>query len=388
MHRDKQDTGSMAARDLLERLKATPWRFGFFALLRRLSAVWDHAPPIGLASRPQQEPLRLGQTASLAFAPREIAEAVLPEDKKSAVLQAGKPRPRAGNNPARPMVRVFGLGLLGPNGPLPLHYTELVRERAENHHDPTLGDFLDLFHHRYLAHMYRAWSQSQAAAGLDRRDHEHFSGYIASLSGHDPAEIRDGPLPDHARLSASTYLGRDARHPDGLAATLAHFFNVPVQVQEFVMHWIEIDPIDHTRLGVAQASSILGAGAISGEVVPDRQSKFRLIVGPLSLSQYLRFMPQGKDLPVLTEWVRAFVGHEFAWELELRVRRDNAPPARLEDKQKLGWSTWLGTASGTGRPDDYTVGLQFEPERYLAAAKSAKAAVQPSTRPRAHTDAS
>jgi hypothetical protein len=91
---------------------------------------------------------------------------------------------------------------------------------------------------------------------------------------------------------------------------------------------------------------------------------------------------------------RAFVGHEFAWELELRVRRDNAPPARLEDKQKLGWSTWLGTASGTGRPDDYTVGLQFEPERYLAAAKSAKsaksarAAVQPSTRPRAHTDAS
>lgn len=199
---------------------------------------------------------------------------------------------------------------------------------------------------------------------MDRRDDEYFSRYVACLGGHDATEIRDTPLPDHARLSASTYLSGEARHPDGLAATLSRFFGVPVRVEEFVMHWIEIEPEDHTRLGQAKASSILGAGAISGEVVPDRQSKFRLILGPLSLAQYLRFTPQGQDLRVLVEWVRAFIGYEFAWELELRVHRDNAPPVRLEDRQKLGWSTWLGTAAGDG---GYTVGLQFEPERYLAA---------------------
>ena len=352
-------------RDLLRRLRSAPWRFGFFVLLRRLSATWE-ASPVGLATRPQQEPLRLGQAASLAFASREIAEAVLPEDVPAS-RGPGTPRSRGANNPTRPMVRVFGLGTLGPNGALPLHYTEAVRERAENHQDSTLGDFLDLFHHRYLTHMYRAWAQAQAAAGLDRRDHEYFSRYVASLGGDDALDIRDGPLPDHARLSASTYLSADARHPDGLAATLARFFDVPVQVQEFVMHWVEIDSADHTRLGQPQESSILGAGAISGEVVPDRQSRFRLILGPLSLSQYLHFTPQGRDLPVLVEWVRAFVGFEFAWELELRVRRDNAPPARLEDKERLGWSTWLGNAVGLGDKAPYTVGLQFEPERYLCA---------------------
>ena len=40
-------------------------------------------------------------------------------------------------------------GLLGPNGPLPLHLTEYVRERLRHHADPTFARFLDLFHHRF-----------------------------------------------------------------------------------------------------------------------------------------------------------------------------------------------------------------------------------------------
>jgi type VI secretion system protein ImpH len=268
---------------------------------------------------------------------------------------------RTGNNPARPAIRLYGLGLLGPNGPLPLHYTELVRERTENHNDATLSDFLDIFHHRYLTHMYRAWAQSQAAAGLDRADDETFSPYIARLTGHDPLEIRDSVLPSHARLAASPHLARDTRNPDGLAQTLARFFAVPVRVQEFVMHWIRIDEEDRTRLAAPRASSVMGAGAIAGEVVPDRQNKFRLVLGPLSLDQYLRFTPQGKDLPLLLEWVRGFVGFEFIWDVELRVRHDCAPPARLGDAEKLGWSTWLGDA---GSARGYAVGMVFEPEQY------------------------
>lgn len=277
---------------------------------------------------------------------------------------------RTGNNPMCPTVRLFGLGLLGPNGPLPLHCTELVRERAENHGDRTLGDFLDIFHHRYFTHMHRAWAQSQAAAGLDRADDETFSRYVARLTGHDPVEIRDSVLPAHARMAASAHLGREARSPDGLAATLAHFFGVPVRVQEFVMHWIRVDEEDQCRLGVPRLSSILGSGAIAGEMVADRQSKFRIVLGPLRLDRYLRFTPRGRDLPLLIEWVRAFVGHEFVWELELRVRHDDAPSARLEDKERLGWSTWLGdcsTGAGVGSqqaPSDtgHAVGLLFEPE--------------------------
>lgn len=373
MQRDPNASG-LGLQDLLARLRETPWKFGFTALMRRFGAVHTAQPRIGLASRPQQEPFRLGQTAALTFAPREIAEAVLPGEADEAVVPGGT-APRFGNNPAYPMVRLYGLGLLGPNGPLPLHYTELVRDRTENHNDTTLADFLDIFHHRYLTHMYRAWAQSQAAAGLDRADDETFSRYIAQLTGHDPLEIRDSVLPAHARMAASTHLGRESRNPDGLAQTLARFFAVPVQLQEFVMHWIRIDDEDQSHLGKPRTSSVMGVGAIVGEVVADRQNKFRLVLGPLHLDQYLRFTPQGKDLSLLVEWVRGFIGYEFVWEVELRVRNDSAPPARLEDTQKLGWSTWLGgsEAAGAGlaaRPagapaaPDYAVGMVFEPEQY------------------------
>lgn len=373
---------ALGLQELLLKLRKAPWKFGFFSLMRRVAAAHAQQPPVGLASRPQQEPFRLGQTAALTFAPREIAEVVLPGEAE-APRAPGAPLPRLGNNPAHPVVRVYGLGLLGPNGPLPLHYTEIVRDRAENQGDTTLADFLDLFHHRYLTHIYRAWAQSQAAAGLDRADDETFSRYVARLTGHDPLEIRDSVLPAHARLAASTHLSREARNPDGLAHTLARFFTVPVQVQEFVMHWIRIDEEDQSHLGKARASSIMGVGAIAGEVVADRQNKFRLVLGPLSLEQYLRFTPQGKDLPLLVEWVRGFVGYEFVWEVELRVRNDNTPPARLEDKEKLGWSTWLGGSEGAAlgpgaarsSPSaaretsalDYAVGMVFEPEQYVGA---------------------
>ncbi|SFN36165.1 type VI secretion system baseplate subunit TssG [Variovorax sp. OV329] len=376
-----RDHAAAALTDVLARMRRAPWLFSFTALMRRIGAQHPELPRIGTAARPQQEPFRLGQKAALSFAPREIAEVVLPANGVDALHDPLPPAP-TGNNPALPLVRLYGLGMLGPNGPLPLHFTEIVRDRSENHHDGTLADFLDLFHHRYLTLLYRASAQGQAAAGLDRPEEEVFSAYVARLTGHDPQEIRPSAWPAHARLAASAHLCRDARHPDGLAATLARFFSVPVQLLEFQMHWIELDEVDQTRLGQPSASSVLGSGAIAGEVVPDRQSRFRLVLGPLSLEQYLRFTPQGRDLPLLVEAVRAFIGFEFLWDVELRVLVDDTPPARLEEGQKLGWSTWLGRAPDAPlrqvreSPSEvrHAVGMVFEPERYVGARLAVAAA--------------
>ena len=356
------------AQPLLQRVRAAPWRFGFIPLLRRLAARPGADRPIGRALRPRHESFRLGQSADMAFAPREIAEVVLPSDDDRQVVARTTPLP--GNQPAVPLLRLFGLGLLGPNGPLPLHYTEWVHARSRQHQDGTLANFLDVFHHRYLTLLYRAWAQGQAAAGLDLPEQETFSAYVARLTGHDPDEIRDegrSVLSAHARLSASAHLSQEARHADGLVQTLAHFFRMPLRLEPFVLHWIAIDPGDRSRLGGTAASSVLGGGAFAGERIPDRQGRFKLVVGPLSLARYLRFAPGGPDLPVLVEWVRAFVGIELAWELELRVFAESAPAARLQQGHGLGWSTWLGEARwsarrGEAEPCTDAVGLVFEPE--------------------------
>jgi type VI secretion system protein ImpH len=325
--------------ELLECLQDEPWRFGFLALLRRIGAN-AAIDPVGMARRPLAEPFRLGQQPSLAFAPREIAS--------------------IGEVAGRLKVRLFGLGMFGPNGPLPIHVTEWAREREEGRRDTTTVDFFDIFHHRFFTLFYRAWASAQATAGLDRADHERFSFYVASLIGQDTEEIKQRPLPAHARLAASNHLVREARNADGLRATLEHYFGVPVAIEENVFHWIKIDPADCGRIGWPGPAATMGQGAILGRVAPDRQHRFRIVIGPLDLESYLRFTPQGEDLPRLVEWVRAFVGYELEWELELRIKPDCAPPAMMGGTQRIGWTGWLGRS----RSNQPITGMRFEPERY------------------------
>lgn len=325
---------------LIGQLQATPWRYGFLALLRRIGAD-PQIDPIGTARRPRTEPFRLGQQPSLAFAPREIAS----------IAEAN----------GRLKIRLFGLGMLGPNGPLPIHVTEIAREREVNRRDVTLVNFLDIFHHRSLTLLYRAWASAQAAAGLDRPNDERFSFYVASLIGLDVDEIDRGAVPAHARLAASAHLVREARNPDGLRATLAHYFGVQVAIEEHVFHWIDVAPRNQSRLGKSGASATLDQRAVLGEQLPDRQHKFRIVIGPLDIDQYLRFTPRGDDLPKLIQWVRAFVGREFEWELELRIKPHSAPPAVVGGPQQLGWSGWLGRLPS----QESITGMRFEPEQYV-----------------------
>jgi type VI secretion system protein ImpH len=328
--------------ETIELLRTRPWVYGYLSLMRRIGADC-RIDPVGTALRPGAEPFRLGQKPSLAFAPREIAS--------------------VGELDGRLHVRLFGLGMLGPNGPLPIHMTEIAREREESRRDQTLVDFLDIFHHRYLTLLYRAWAAAQATVGLDRAgpDSERFSFYVASLTGQDTKEIAQRALPAHAQLAASAHLVREARNPDGLRMTLARYFGVPVAIDEYVFHWIDVAPEDHSYMGKPGSAATMGDGAMLGEQVPDRQHRFRIVIGPLDIDEYLRFTPRGAELPRLVDWVRSFISREFEWELELRIRAQSAPPAVMGGPQQLGWSGWLGRSPG-GEP---ITGMRFEPERYV-----------------------
>lgn len=323
----------------------TPWRYGYLSLMRRFGAQYQSQPKIGYAARPQQEAFRLGQSPSLIFAPREIADAALTTD--------GKFR-----------IRLLGLGLWGANGPLPTYYTEIALSRRDSNHDTTLVDFVDLFHHRYLTQFYSAWQSAQSAGGgLDRSNAETFSFFTASLSGQNLEEIATSPLPTHARLAASTHLVREARNPDGITSTLSHYFGVPFNIEEYVLHWIPVAEEERTCLGIPGPASVLGEGAMVGQMVPDRQHKFSLTIGPLDLTDYLQFLPNGQGLPLLIEWIRTFIGYEYVWEIKLQLKPHSAPPAQIGSDQRLGWTTWLGQ-SMNDLPVD---GMAYEPEQYRAA---------------------
>lgn len=317
----------------------TPWDAGFISLMRTISARNPADPQPATAQLPAQETFRIGQCASMTFAPREIA---------ALSSQEGKIR-----------LQLFGLGIWGAQGAMPLHMTEQAYARAEQH-DATLIHFLDIFHHRALSQLYRAWHVSQDTASLDRRDDQRFAFYIGSLVGLDPGELEGLPLPVHARLASASHLIREARNPEGILGALHYYFGIPVSIEEYSPQWIHLDAQSQSVLGRDDSALILGDGGILGETVQDRQHKFRLILGPLTLDQYRRFSLWGQDLPVLREWVRNFIGFEYAWDVKLVLAAKEVPVATLNGSHQLGYTTWLERY-----PSAYPLaGMSFEPEMH------------------------
>ena len=319
--------------------EAEPWNSGFISLMRTLAARAPEMPAPGTAALPDSENFVLGQSPHMAFAPREI---------DSVTHHNGKTQ-----------IQLFSLGIWGPQGAMPLHQTEMAYSRNEQH-DTTLTHFVDLFHHRALATFYRAWSISQDTASLDRQQEERFSFYIGSLMGIDPQELAESVLPQHPRLSAVAHLVREARNPEGLLGALKNYFGIPVQIREYVGQWLRLQTEDQTQLGMSQQGALLGDGVILGERVLDRQHKFQLIFGPLSLKQYVRFSPWGQDLPVLCEWIRQFVGYEYAWEVSLVLNASDVPCAALGDSSQLGYTSWLERDNHNSP----LPGMSFEPETH------------------------
>ncbi|MDB5864788.1 MAG: type secretion protein [Betaproteobacteria bacterium] len=305
-------------------LQKEPYRYDFFQVMRRIESLFPGKPRIGLALRPIDEPVRFAQEPSLSFAPATLSSFQLPSAEWR-----------------YPRMEVRFFGLLGPNGPLPLHLTEYARERVMHHGDRTFARFLDVFHHRYISMFYRAWAQAQPTVSLDRPREDRFSAYVGALLGLGMPSVRErDAVPDHAKLFYAGLLSRHVRNSDGLAALLSGFFRIPVRIEQFVGHWLTLPVHDRTRL--AGRAGSLGGGAMLGSRIWDRQHKFRIWIGPLDLAQYESFLPGGSAISKIVAWVRQYVNFELDWDLRLVLTHTQVPRTRLGEYGRLGWTTWLG----------------------------------------------
>jgi type VI secretion system protein ImpH len=316
-----------------EALRQAPYAHDLFHVLRWLDAHAGASAPLGRASHPQDEPVRLGQRASPSFAPSMIAD--LHE-------REGLP----------PQLSIYGFGLFGPNGPLPSHLTEYVRERERIADDPTMAAFVDLFHNRAIQLFYRAWADAQPTVGLDRPREGRFDRYVGSLLA--LLVQPDDSIGKHARYYHAGHLARQTRNPEGLQQILQRYFDIPVHVQEYVPHWVPLGPEECLALG-SHANAALGTGTTLGIAVRDAQSRFRLVLGPMSWASYRSFLPGGKHIAALLRWVCDYVGLELAWDVQLVLAAGEVPPSALSTTQPLGLASWLGQRAPQQDADDLIV---------------------------------
>ncbi|CAN7779330.1 type VI secretion system baseplate subunit TssG [Paraburkholderia hospita] len=309
---------------LLRELEAHAYRFDFFQALRLIENAYRDKPRIGESLRPRDDAVRFSQEPELIFHPTTLGEL----------------RPSHDGHPARLAVNFFGL--MGPHGPMPVHLTEYVRDRARNANDPTFARFLDIFHHRMVSLFYRAWANAQPTVSLDRPERDRFSVYVGSTFGLGEAALRErDAVPDFAKLHFAGLLSGPTRPAEGLQLILARFFNLPVRIEQWVGHWMGLPRDTLSRLGARDGSASLGVSMLLGARVWDCQHKFRIVVGPLTLADYERFLPGGDSLRRLTDWVRNYVRDGLDWDVNLWLKQEDVPRLALGRRARLGYTSWL-----------------------------------------------
>ncbi len=319
-------------------IRKEPYSFDFFQAVRLLGRILADRQPVGRFSIPRTEVVRFGAGADFGFPPSQIAGLDWPEN-------------------GQPQMLVNFMGLTGPHGVMPLYYSALVRERMRAR-DGAIREFLDVFNHRIVSLFYQAWEKFRFTVAYERGDDDRLSQRLLDLLGLGTAGLRDRQkVPDVTLIFRCGLLAAQARSAVALRALLMDYFEVPVEIEQFVGAWHSLEPDMQCRFSDTPSySEQLGMGAVVGDEIWDQQSTARIRLGPLTLDQYRGFLPDGSAHEPLRALVRFFAGNELDFEVQLVLRKEETPGCELGGEgpagPRLGWLTWAKTKTMRVDPDD------------------------------------
>ena len=336
------------ADNILAALAQRPYSFDFFQAVRLLmrisrekaddSAAWR---PVGYDYSPQNEIVHFAAYPSHSFPPAEIAEFTPPAADETA------PDGRA---PAE--MTVSFLGLTGPAGVLPHHYTQTIIDRLRLK-DRTLRNFLDLFNHRTISLFYRAWEKHRVPPLLERaqaeRREDAFTRALYCLAGLGAPALRNRlEASDETFIYYSGLFSHQPKNAVSLERMVAELFALPASVLQFQGQWLRLEQSEQTSMPTATRplglNAQLGTTAIAGEAVWSVESRFRLRLGPLRYDAFRELMPGRPRLVRLAQIVRTYAGPELDFDVQLVLRREEVPMCQLTPTAptgpRLGWNTW------------------------------------------------
>lgn len=303
-------------------------QFDFFQAVRLLERIYPGRTAVGRGGPPSQEAVRFKARTSLEFPASQIYDV-------SRENPEGSP----------PQMVINFIGLTGPSAVLPTPYTELLLERVR-YKDTALRDFLDLFNHRMASLFYRAWERSRFPVAYERGGDNPFTQYLLDLVGMGTRGLRDRlGIRDEGLLFYAGLISQRPHSATAIELVLGDYFGVPACLQQFAGQWLDVDEDSLTRVG--NANSELGVNVIVGTRFFDRQSRFRVRLGPLDFDRFRAFLPTGSAFEPVTKLVRWLAGMEFDFDIQLVLKAIEVPSCQLTTQGPeiplLGWTTWLKT---------------------------------------------
>jgi type VI secretion system protein ImpH len=330
---------AVTQRYLFQALKATPWEFGFFQAMRWVHRLLIFRGQVGRYHPPGREVARFNANPSTAFPASEIQGLVWKDEE--------------------PMhMTVNFMGLFGPMGALPLYYSEWIRARLRAK-DSSMAAFLDIFNHRMVSLFYQAWEKYRFYVAYERGERDRLSRYLYDMIGLGTIGLQDRmqPVRDVSLIFYTGLVSLLPRSALALEQLLSDYFAVPIEVEQFMGTWYPLERSSQCRFDRGDSySEQVGVGVIVGDEVYDPQAGIRLRVGPLTLRQYLDFLPAGTAYKPLRQLTRFFTNDELTFEVQLVLKRDEVPRLEMgalgEAGPRLGWVTWMRTTDMDRDPDE------------------------------------
>jgi type VI secretion system protein ImpH len=315
-------------------LREAPWDFDFFQAVRVLGLMYPERRLIARLGQPLDNTVRFHAHLSMHFPPSSIQD--LQPDRRE-------------NGPLHMWVAF--MGLTGPQGILPSHYTEYLIARSYTR-DNSAAAFFDLFNHRLISLFYLAWEKHHFPIVHEREEKlktgpRWFTQYLYDLIGMGTAGLRGRlEVPDTALLLYAGLLAQRPRSAVALEGLLRDYFGVPVAIQQFVGKWFGLEEPALAYLNDGGLHNQLGFGAVAGDMVWNQQARFRIRVGPLSWERYNSFLPGGPALDELSALAHHFVNRTMEFEVQFVLRAEEVPWCWVTpetDSPRLGLSSWLKT---------------------------------------------
>lgn len=296
---------------VINKLLANPEAFEFYQAVRILE---EYLKMKGFDESEIQEKIRFKHNVSFIFPATEIQKIENKENTWELTLNF--------------------MGLIGPTGLLPNHYTATVIERLQQK-DTTLRDFFDIFQER-LGHLYySAWKKN------------YFNIYntkiLYSLIGQGTPYLQHREeVPDEILLYYAAHFLPRTPSVSGLELILSDHFSVPVNIKPFQKKKMQLQDNHRSTLG-KNTFNKLGINADCGYTQVQYHYHFSIMIGPLEKEKFETFLPNQDKFKLLIAISKRYVGLEFSFDIQLILKAEVVPFCQIGGlyAARLGWNSWL-----------------------------------------------
>jgi len=333
---------------LIDRLFQQPYRFHFFQAVRLID-LWLRR---GEAARGEtlESVLRCKNSVALSFPPSEIEALDIKADAMAPPVTPATPGAPVTGRPRHIRLTPAFMGFLGVNGVLPYDYTATIAAQIAFDKNEAGRAFFDSFSHRTMVLFYRAWAACRIESGADADGRDRFLDAQLALAGRQrraqagPANAGApaGGLLDEVVARYAALIRHRPMQADLIAGVLTDYFRVPVRCQPLIGAWARLDAANLFVLG--KKNHVLGFGNILGPRYWCRDAAVRIAIGPLTRTDFDRFLADGSAGNALRQMLALFALPAVAFEVQLILRAADVQPVRLATCTRLGHAAVLLTA--------------------------------------------